>query len=61
MDDETMRFTLILPTKVVEALDAHCKDQERRAASVLKAKVEVGRSKAIEAILREKFKVPATD
>lgn len=61
MEDEngTVRFTCILPAQVVAALDAHCEEQSRLVTSLIKAKTEVSRNKAIEAILRDKFKLPA--
>jgi metal-responsive CopG/Arc/MetJ family transcriptional regulator len=57
MGDDTKRFTLELPTEVVEALDDYCEVQTMRATSVIGSKVKVGRSKAIEAILRKNLKV----
>jgi hypothetical protein len=61
MEDENgpVRFTCILPADVAAALDAHCEEQARRATSLLRAKTDVSRNKAIEAILRDKFKLPA--
>lgn len=56
-NDEKIRFTLELPVEVAEALDAHCEQQEKRASSVVGAKIKVGRSRAIEAILRKVLKV----
>ncbi len=58
MDDEVVRFTLILPADTALALDKHCTVQTNRATSVIGSRTEISRSKAIDAILRKALKLP---
>lgn len=56
---KSVRFTVVLPVDLVEALDAYCEDQENRATALLGTRVRVGRSSGIETILRRIFYPPA--
>jgi hypothetical protein len=58
MGNDSVRFTLELPPEVAEALDEHCAEKSQKASANVGATVKIGRSKAIEAILRKLFRLP---
>lgn len=56
--EEDVRFTVVLPQGLVEALDAYCEEQSARGSELLGTRVRVGRSSGIEMILRKIFSAP---
>ncbi|MBT8430113.1 MAG: hypothetical protein KJN79_09405 [Gammaproteobacteria bacterium] len=56
---DDVRFTLVLPVGVAQALDAWRDQQEARAGSVVGARVRLGRSSAVTALLRKALGVDA--